>query len=204
MFYCGEQISLLDFLVGSTHKGDEYTPLTRSCLVFNVERIWCEKSAYLAQRSRAANLKIVITDHRFPQIDQERRSVEAEGWELVVGQAASEDQLVELCRDADGILAGRALITERVVDAMERCRIIVRYGIGVETIDIAAATNRCIMVANVPDYCIDEVSDPALALLLMLSRQMVPAMSLAKEDRWSLANMPPDRAGERRHHATIS
>jgi D-3-phosphoglycerate dehydrogenase len=173
-------------------------------LVFNLERIWRGKSAYLAQRSRAANLKIVITDHRFPQVDQERRCVEAEGWELVVGQAASEGQLVELCRDADDILAGRALITERVVAAMERCRIIVRYGIGVETIDIAAATNRCIMVANVPDYCIDEVSDHALALLLMLSRQMVPAMSLAKEDRWSLANMPPDRAGERRHHATIS
>jgi D-3-phosphoglycerate dehydrogenase len=74
---------------------------------------------------------------------------------------------------------------------MERCRIIVRYGIGVDNIDIAAATQRNIMVANVPDYCIDEVSDHALTLLLMLSRQMLPAIALAKEKRWAITNMPP-------------
>ncbi len=74
---------------------------------------------------------------------------------------------------------------------MKRCRIIVRYGIGVDTIDIPAATERGIMVANVPDYCIDEVSDHALALLLMLSRQMIPAISLAREDRWVMTKMPP-------------
>jgi D-3-phosphoglycerate dehydrogenase len=74
---------------------------------------------------------------------------------------------------------------------MERCRIIVRYGIGVDTIDIAAATERGILVANVPDYCLDEVSDHALALLLMLSRQMIPAMVLAREDTWPVSKMPP-------------
>src|ERR1700736_2858570 len=98
-----------------------------------------------------------------------------------------------MCKDADGVLTVRAAITERVINAMERCRIIVRYGIGVDNIDIAAATQRNIMVANVPDYCIDEVSDHALALLLMLSRQMIPAISLAKEKRWAISNMPPLR-----------
>jgi D-3-phosphoglycerate dehydrogenase len=137
-----------------------------------------------------AKVKIVITDHRFPQIEQEKRAVEAEGWNLVVGQAENEDQLIELCKDADGVLAGRALITERVLAAMKCCRVVVRYGIGVETIDIAAATNHGIMVANVPDYCIDEVSDHALTLLLMLSRQIIPAMTLAKEEPWSIAKMP--------------
>ena len=136
-------------------------------------------------------MKIVITDHRFPQIEQEKRAVEAAGWSLVVGQAKNEDQLIELCSDADGVLAGRALITERVLAAMKRCRVVVRYGIGVETIDIAAATDRGIMVANVPDYCIDEVSDHALTLLLMLSRQIISAMALAKEEPWSIAKMPP-------------
>jgi D-3-phosphoglycerate dehydrogenase len=137
-----------------------------------------------------ADVKIVITDHRFPQIEQEKRAVEAAGWNLVVGQAANEEQLIELCKDADGVLAGRALITERVLAAMSRCRIVVRYGIGVETIDIAAATSYGIMIANVPDYCIDEVSDHALTLLLMLSRQVIPAMALAKEEPWSIAKMP--------------
>jgi D-3-phosphoglycerate dehydrogenase len=136
-------------------------------------------------------MKVVITDHRFPDVAQERRAVEASGGELVVGQTADEQELAELCKDADGVLTVRAAITRRVIAAMERCRIIVRYGIGVDTVDIPAATERGIMVANVPDYCVDEVSDHALALLLMLSRQMVPAISLAREERWSISKMPP-------------
>jgi D-3-phosphoglycerate dehydrogenase len=109
----------------------------------------------------------------------------------VVGQVTDEQALVDLCRDADGVLTARAAITKSVIAAMKRCRIIVRYGIGVDTIDIPAAIERDIMVANVPDYCIDEVSDHTLTLLLMLSRQMVRAMALAKGDRWSVAKMPP-------------
>jgi D-3-phosphoglycerate dehydrogenase len=66
----------------------------------------------------------------------------------------------------------------------------VRDGIGVDTVDIAAATARGIIGANVPDYCLDEVSDHALALLLMLSRQMIPAVALAKEESWSISKMP--------------
>ena len=135
-------------------------------------------------------MKVVITDHRFPDVEQERRAVEASGGTLIVAQTVDEQELSELCEDADGVLTVRAPITKRVIAAMERCRIIVRYGIGVDSIDIPAATERGIMVANVPDYCIDEVSDHALALLLMLSRQMIPAVSLAKEERWSISKMP--------------
>jgi D-3-phosphoglycerate dehydrogenase / 2-oxoglutarate reductase len=136
-------------------------------------------------------VKIVITDHRFPDVEQERRAVEAAGGILVVGDAATEEQVTALCRDADAVLTVRARITRRAIAAMERCRIIVRYGIGLDTVDIRAATERGIMVANVPDYCLDEVSDHAFALLLMLSRQMISAMSLAKEDRWGIPKMPP-------------
>ena len=136
-------------------------------------------------------MKVVITDHRFPDVEQERHSVESSGGTLVVGQITGEEQVAAACRDADAVLTVRAAITKRVIDAMERCRIIVRYGIGVDNVDIPAATQRGIMVANVPDYCIDEVSDHALTLLLMLSRQMIPAISLAKEKRWAIANMPP-------------
>jgi D-3-phosphoglycerate dehydrogenase len=136
-------------------------------------------------------LKIVITDYRFPDVEQERRAVEAAGGTLVTGQAVNEEQVAELCLDADGVLTVRAPITRRAICAMTRCRIIVRYGIGVDTVDVAAATERGIMVANVPDYCLDEVSDHALALLLMLSRQMIPAIALAREDTWAVAKMPP-------------
>jgi D-3-phosphoglycerate dehydrogenase len=135
-------------------------------------------------------VKVVITDHRFPDVEQERRAVEASGGTLVVAQLMDEQELAELCREADGVLTVRGPITKRVIAAMERCRIIVRYGIGVDSIDIPAATERGIMVANVPDYCIDEVSDHALALLLMLSRQIIPAVALAKQESWSISKMP--------------
>ena len=136
-------------------------------------------------------MKIVITDHRFPNIDQETLAVNALGWNLIVGQATTEAELITLCQDADGVLAGRARINKKVIAEMKRCRIIVRYGIGVETIDVAAASARGIMVANVPDYCIDEVSDHALALLLLISRQIIAAMTLAAKQPWSIAKMPP-------------
>ena len=137
------------------------------------------------------NVKIVITDHRFPDVAQERRAVEASGGELVVAQITDEERLAGLCKDADGVLTVRAPITRRVIAAMERCRIIVRYGIGVDTVDIPAATESGIMVANVPDYCLDEVSDHALTLLLMLSRQIIPAIALAREEQWTIPKMPP-------------
>jgi D-3-phosphoglycerate dehydrogenase len=136
-------------------------------------------------------MKVVITDHRFPDVEQERRAVEALDGQLTVGQVTGETQLIDLCRDADGVLNGRAKITARVIAAMEHCRIIVRYGIGVDTIDIPAATERGIMVANVPDYCVDEVSDHALTLLLMLSRQAIPSIALARQDPWSLTGLRP-------------
>ena len=117
--------------------------------------------------------------------------MQAAGGTLVTGQAANEDQVAELCRDADGVLTVRAPITRRAISAMQRCRIIVRYGMGVDTVDVAAATERGILVANVPDYCLDEVSDHALALLLMLSRQMISAIALAREDTWAVVKMPP-------------
>jgi D-3-phosphoglycerate dehydrogenase / 2-oxoglutarate reductase len=135
-------------------------------------------------------MKVVITDHRFPGVDHERRAVETAGGQLFVIQTTDEATLLHLCTDADAILSARAPITRRVIQALDRCRIIVRYGIGVDTIDIAAATERGIMVANVPDYCVDEVSDHALTLLLTLSRQITHALALAKNDRWSTADMP--------------
>ena len=153
------------------------------------------RAAFVTTRSQSGivSLKIVITDHRFKDVDQERRAVEHAGASLVVGQALDEAALANLCKDADGVITARAPITRNVINAMTRCRIIVRYGIGVETVDIPAATERGIMVANVPDYCLDEVSDHALALLLMLARQTIPAMALAREDRWPISKMPPLR-----------
>ena len=81
------------------------------------------------------------------------------GGELTALKAAPEDELIRLLKDVDAVLIGRTKITEKMIDGLKACKIIVCYGIGVDNIDVAAAARRNILVSNVPDYCIDEVSD---------------------------------------------
>src|SRR5882724_12722504 len=83
--------------------------------------------------------------------------------------------IVEVARDADGLLVTYAKITADMIGQMKRCRIISRFGIGVDNVDLDAATAAGIVVTKVPDYCIDEVSDHAMALLLAAARKIVPS-----------------------------
>jgi D-3-phosphoglycerate dehydrogenase / 2-oxoglutarate reductase len=108
----------------------------------------------------------------------------------VVGQAHDEDTLIELCRDADGILTHRAPMSARVIDRLERCKIISRYGIGYDSIDIDAANRNEIMVTNVPDYCTDEVSDHTIAMILMFARGIIPSAGIARSEKWTLEGLP--------------
>ncbi len=137
--------------------------------------------------------KVLITDHRFPDISIQQEIISRFGAELIVGQANNEDDLVNLAKDAHGILNAQAKITARVIDALQNCKIIVRYGVGVDTVDIPAATRKGIMVANVTDYCVDEVSDHALALLLSLSRKVVLSARKVRAEKWGLAELKPIR-----------
>jgi D-3-phosphoglycerate dehydrogenase / 2-oxoglutarate reductase len=77
-------------------------------------------------------------------------------------------------------------MTARVIEKLKRCKIIARYGIGVDNVDLAAATKAKILVTNVPDYCIDEVSDHALALLLALARRLTAADGAVKAGGWDV------------------
>jgi D-3-phosphoglycerate dehydrogenase / 2-oxoglutarate reductase len=138
-------------------------------------------------------MKIVLTDHRFPDVELIRRAVEDAGGQLVVAQALDERALMEHCKDADGVLTARAPITKRVIEAMKRCRIVVRLGTGVDTIDASAAKERGILLGCVPDYSTEEVANHALMLLLILNRQTMAAMALARNETWSIAAMPPVR-----------
>ena len=86
----------------------------------------------------------------------------------VVGQKIGKDpqQLIPLVKDADCVITQFAPVNAAVIGAMEKCKAIVRYGIGVDNVDLAAAAAKGIPVCNVPDYCIDEVADYALAMIL--------------------------------------
>lgn len=138
-----------------------------------------------------SKFKVVITDHRFPNIDSEHQVLSEVGAEIIVSEAKNDEELIELVKDADGILNARLKINPKVIESMERCKVMVRYGIGVDTIDIESATKKGIMVCNVPDYCIDEVANHALTLILCLGRKIMLSSRQVLAGEWSIASLKP-------------
>jgi D-3-phosphoglycerate dehydrogenase len=96
-----------------------------------------------------------------------------------------------VARNADAVLVTYAKITAEMISQMTRCRIIARFGIGVDNVDIPAATKAGIVVTRVPDYCIDEVSDHTMALLLALARKIPFANSRAHAGHWEMPAVVP-------------
>jgi len=135
--------------------------------------------------------KVVVTDYVFPSLDIEREVLGAIGAEIVALQAGREAELVPAVGDADGLLVCYAPVTRRVIEAAPRCRVIARYGIGLDNIDLDAAAERGIVVTNVPDYCVDEVSDHALALLLACARRIVELHERVRSGRWDARDAVP-------------
>ena len=129
-----------------------------------------------------------MTDHVFEDLERERSILEPLGCDLVLAPGTEEAQLVEAVRDADAMLVCYAKVTAAVVEAAAEagCRVISRYGIGYDNIDIQAATASGLLVTYVPDYCIDEVADHALALLLALARGIHPAALAVREGDWAV------------------
>lgn len=136
---------------------------------------------------------VVVTDSVFPSLDIERSVLGAVGAHLMTLQATREDELLEAVEDADGLLVCYAPVTQRVIERASRCRVIARYGIGVDNVDLQAAAARGIVVTNVPDYCIEEVSDHALALILACARRVVHLDRLVHTGRWDPKDALPIR-----------
>ena len=132
--------------------------------------------------------RVLVTDHPFGGLDIERSVLDELGFELVLAPNADEDALVAAVAGCEAILVCYAEVTERVVEAAAQagCRIISRYGIGYDNIDVAAATRHGIVVTYVPDYCLDEVADHTLALLLALARGVVPASRAVARGEWAV------------------
>jgi len=137
---------------------------------------------------------VVVTDHGFPDLAQERAVLASTGARLEVAPAASGSGLAAAVRDADALLVQFARIDAHLVAQLRRCRVIVRYGIGVDTIDLDAAAQRGIAVVNVPDYALDEVADHALALLLASARRLVRVALQVRAGTWDLSPCRPLRS----------
>lgn len=116
--------------------------------------------------------KIVITDCDHGSIEEERAVFGNLGADLELAQISSEDEILARCHDADGLLSQYAPLTRKVFEGLPQCKAVSRYGVGVDGIDLTAATEFGIIIANVPDYCMDEVADHTLALFLSWVRRV--------------------------------
>ncbi len=116
--------------------------------------------------------RVLLTDYAWPDVEIERELLRSIDADLVVAPATDAGTLTELAADVDAILTCWAQVPAAVIEAAPRCRIISRLGVGLDNIDVAAATRRGIVVTNVPDYCVHEVAEHTLALLLALARKV--------------------------------
>src|ERR1700720_525031 len=138
-----------------------------------------------------AQFQVAVSDIVFPNLDRARAVLSAIGAELRLAEEPKPEAILRVAKDADALLATYAKITAEMIRQMSRCRIISRFGIGVDNVDIPAATERGIVVTKVPDYCIDEVSDHTMALLLSAVRKIPLANSMVHAGRWEMPAVVP-------------
>lgn len=134
--------------------------------------------------------KVVVSDQVFPSTDIERALLAEIDAELVVSDGTPEG-LLRVGRDADAILTTYMPIGAELLASLARCRIVARYGIGVDNIDVAAACAAGIVVTNVPDYSTEEVAVHTMALLLAAVRRLPRAMTAATTEPWTIEGIRP-------------
>ncbi len=140
--------------------------------------------------------KIVVTDYVEENLDWELQQFNQAGIEFEIHQGifASPEELISYCRQADVVVVNMAKMNKQVIDGLEQCRLLIRHGIGYDNVDVDAAAQKDIPVVNIPDYCVPEVAEQTLALLLSAGRRMPEQMeafriSTAKET-WDFSPIP--------------
>lgn len=133
-------------------------------------------------------MKVVVTDYTFASLETERAILEPLGLTFVAGQGKTPAELIALVHDADFVITQFAPLNAEVIAAMQKARIIVRYGVGVDNVDLAAARERNIPVCNIPEFCVDEVADHTLSFILALTRQVVAHCNHVRAGKWGLAS----------------
>ena len=133
-----------------------------------------------------AKYKVYVTDGRHESYDIEREMLAKVDAELKVCQCVTDEDIIRECADADGILLDMAPMTEKAVNALTNCKIINRYGVGFDNVAVDACTAKGIQVTNVPDYCAEDVSDHALALIMTCLRQTALRDRLVRQGEWNI------------------
>lgn len=133
----------------------------------------------------SVRFKVVITDYDYGDVEIERSILAEVGAEVVALQAKSESELFEAVADCDAVMNQYARVGASTIARMGRCKVIARYGVGVDIVDVDAATARGIPVTNVRDYCTEEVADHAIALWLSLVRNLDVYNRATHRGEWS-------------------
>ena len=134
-------------------------------------------------------MKVAVTDDRFKHYQEEEEVLSKCGAELFVCPECKGEEILEYIVDADGLLVNQFKLTGDIISRLDKCRIISRYGIGYDNVDIEAARAKGIPVSRVPDYCFDEVGEHALGMILALSRNLTLIDRKVRAGEW---NIHPD------------
>jgi D-3-phosphoglycerate dehydrogenase len=136
--------------------------------------------------ARGMTSTVLITDYAWPSLEIERAVLLEAGAELLVAETGEPDELLSLAPAADAILTNWKKVPPEALDAAPNCLIVSRYGVGVDNIPVDHATSLGIVVTNVPDFCLEEVSDHAMALLLASARRITRFDRLTSSGGWNL------------------
>ena len=136
--------------------------------------------------------KVVIADYDYGDVDIERAIIEQAGFELIAAQCKTEEEVIDVAHAAAAVVAQYATISARVIAELPDCRVIARYGTGVDIVDVDAATRHNVLVTNVPnDWCENEVADHAMALLLAVARKINVYDRATREGTWQWQSGAP-------------
>jgi D-3-phosphoglycerate dehydrogenase len=136
---------------------------------------------------------IAITDSPFPSLDPAKKALAKLDPEYRMSKSPAADDILAVARDADAVLVTYAKLPGELLRQLKKCKAIGRFGLGVDNIDLPAAKELGIAVNYVPDYCLREVSDHAMALLLALARKVPLSNKLVQSGRWEVPPITPLR-----------
>jgi D-3-phosphoglycerate dehydrogenase len=138
-----------------------------------------------------SRFRVVLIEHGYSSVEHEQRIISAAGGEFIDAESLPLPEALRLCEEADGILCRRLEITAAMIQRFRRCKILVRYGVGTDNVDVNAATAAGIIVGHVPGYCVDEVSSHAVALLLACVRKVVVTHEKVQGGAWDVHRSDP-------------
>ena len=141
---------------------------------------------------------IAVTDSVFPSLDPAVAALKHIDPEIRMAKSPSAGDILDVAREADGVFVTYAKLPGELLRQFERCKVIGRFGLGVDNIDVKTASDLGIVVTYVPDYCLHEVSDHAMALLLALARKIPFSNALVQGGRWEMPAVVPMRRLEGR------